>query len=147
MPFPETRVTLIHRLVGGHAENDWHQFMSDYWRPIRRFAMRIGKLQASDADDVASVTFQIIFRNQLLLRWTEDRSAKLRTLLCSVVRRELANRRRKKGNQQVQWDGQGPSPDLEGPLKFEVPADERDVFESLWLDEVLVRSLGSMRNR
>jgi len=94
MSFPRTRLTLIERLTSGTAEDDWRDFMVDYWRPVCRFAARWGKLNADDAEDVASVTFQVLIGGNLLARWTQNRSAKLRTLLCSVVRNVLSNRAR-----------------------------------------------------
>ena len=87
MSFPETRHTLIHRLATGNTEADWQEFLNDYWAPVCRFAQRRAGLRLEDAEDTASLTFEALISNQLLVRWVAKRSAKLRTLLCSVVRK------------------------------------------------------------
>jgi RNA polymerase sigma factor (sigma-70 family) len=94
MTFPETRLTLIQRLAAAENEDDWRSFLRDYWGPICRFALRFGAHTMDDAEDVASETFEILWTNRLLVRWVSHRSAKLRTLLCGVVRKILANRGR-----------------------------------------------------
>lgn len=94
MAFPETRQTLIRRIAASGDEESWRQFLGDYWRPVYRFAARWGELSAEDAEDVASTTFEIIIRKQLLARWLSNRAARLRTLLCGVVRNVIANQSR-----------------------------------------------------
>lgn len=94
MSFPATRHSLIQRLVITGAEEDWRQFVEDYWPPVCRFAAKWGRLQFEDAEDVGSVTFQVVITGQLLQRWLQQPTAKLRTLLCSVVRNVLSNRAR-----------------------------------------------------
>jgi len=91
MSFPETRHSLIKRIVTDSLEDDWRQLLGDYWRPVCRFAARGGKLNIDDAEDVASLTFEAIIRNQLLSRWISNRQSKLRTLLCAVTRNVLSN--------------------------------------------------------
>src|SRR5262245_38766762 len=94
MGFPQTRHTLIQRIAAGGDNEDWREFLADYWGPVCRFALRSAKLTLEDAEDIASQTFEAVLRNQLLARWVANRSAKLRTLLCAVVRRVIANRQR-----------------------------------------------------
>jgi DNA-directed RNA polymerase specialized sigma24 family protein len=94
MTFPETRLTLIQRLASGGSTDDWQVFMRDYWGPVCRFAMRSGAGQLSDAEDVAAQTFEVLLENRLLDRWNSNRSARLRSVLCSVTRKILANRNR-----------------------------------------------------
>ena len=53
MVFPQTRVTLIQRLASGGSEEDWGQFLSDYWGPVCRFSLRWGVGTVDDAEDVA----------------------------------------------------------------------------------------------
>ena len=60
--------------------------------PVSR--CRSGAGQLSDAEDVASQTFEVLWESRLLVRWIANRSAKLRSLLCSVTRKTLANRKR-----------------------------------------------------
>ena len=147
MSFPQTRLTLIRRLADGGGDDDWRQFVTDYWRPVCRFAGRWGNLQPSDAEDVAGATFETLIRNRLLSRWSNERTAKLRTLLCAVVRRQLANRRRSKQNQQQQFPS-APTTDFnESPTEVDVPNVEREAFEELWVDEILARSLDSVQQR
>jgi RNA polymerase sigma factor (sigma-70 family) len=94
MTFPLTRFTLIARLAAGGGEADWREFIQDYWGPVCRFARQRGNLTAEDAEDVAAETLEAIVKNDLLVRWSADRSAKLRTLICAVVRNVLSNRAR-----------------------------------------------------
>ena len=92
MSFPSTRLTLIHRLAEGGSEDDWARFLKDYWGPLCRFCLRHGARDLDEAEDVASQTFEVVWTNRLLDRWRSNRSAKLRALLCGVVRHLLANR-------------------------------------------------------
>jgi RNA polymerase sigma factor (sigma-70 family) len=94
MTFPETHHTFIQRLASQGKEDDWRRFMDDYWFPVCRFATRSGRLKPDEAEDVASITFAGVIQNNLLSRWVNNPSAKLRTLLCSVVRNVLSNRAR-----------------------------------------------------
>ena len=94
MSFPSTRLTLIHRLAEGGSEDDWGRFLKDYWGPLCRFCLRHGARDLNEAEDVASQTFEVLWTNRLLDRWRSNRSAKLRALLCGVVRHLLANRHR-----------------------------------------------------
>lgn len=94
MTFPETRLTLIQRLASRGDEHDWQSFLTDYWGPVCRFALRWGAPSPSDAEDVAAEAFEVLWTNRLLVRWISNRSAKLRTLLCAVVRNILSNDRR-----------------------------------------------------
>jgi DNA-directed RNA polymerase specialized sigma24 family protein len=94
MTFPETRLTLIQRLAVGGSSDDWRVFLKDYWGPVCRFAMRSGAGQISDAEDVAAQAFEVVLINGLLGRWIANRTARLRTVLCSVTRKILANRHR-----------------------------------------------------
>ncbi|MBU4271254.1 MAG: hypothetical protein KKE86_04830, partial [Planctomycetes bacterium] len=94
MGFPQTRLTLIQRLTSGGAEEDWQNFLKDYWGPICRFSLRRGARNLDDAEDVASETFEALWEQRLLVRWVANRSAKLRTLLCCVVRNILSHRNR-----------------------------------------------------
>ena len=94
MSFPATRHSLIQRLAVAGADEDWRQFLEDYWPPVCRFAARWGRLRFEDAEDVSSATFQVVIAGQLLQRWLQQPTAKLRTLLCSVVRNVLSNRAR-----------------------------------------------------
>jgi RNA polymerase sigma factor (sigma-70 family) len=94
MAFPETRMTLIRRLASGGSEEDWRSFLGDYWGPVCRFALRFGARNLDEAEDVAAEVFEALWANRLLVRWVSARTAKLRTLLCRVVRNILANRSR-----------------------------------------------------
>jgi DNA-directed RNA polymerase specialized sigma24 family protein len=94
MSFPETRLTLIQRLSTGGTAEDWQDFLGDYWGPVCRFALRSGAGQLNDAEDVAVQTFEVLWESRLLVRWIANRTARLRSLLCSVTRKILANRHR-----------------------------------------------------
>ena len=148
MGFPQTRLTLIRRLSGGGGEDDWQQFLTDYWGAICRFASRWGGLSPEDAEDVASKTFEVILLNRLLARWCADRSAKLRTLLCSVARNVLSNRARvsqgrKRRLQEYLEKGRG-----DGALRVDgspdPTADQTDAFYSAWVENLLQQSVDSL---
>jgi RNA polymerase sigma factor (sigma-70 family) len=140
MSFPETRHTLIQRLVASGTEGDWRQFLQDYWGPVCRFAARRGCNNLADAEDVASQTFQALLTNQLLARWMTTQSAKLRTLLCAVVRNVISNRfhgeQRRQRLIQEHLDQGG---DLSGLI--DAPVEQIDAFYAAWVDEVLARSV------
>ena len=82
MSFPQTRLTLVQRLVTDGHEEDWRQFLTDYWGPICRFALRWGAGTMHDAEEVASQTFEVIWRNRLLERWVSNRSARSSVTSC-----------------------------------------------------------------
>jgi DNA-directed RNA polymerase specialized sigma24 family protein len=140
MPFPETRLTLVERLAGGGSEDDWQSFLRDYWGPVCRFALRWGAHGIEEAEDAAAVTFEVLWQNQLLVRWVSNRSARLRTLLCAVVRNVLSNRNRKLA-------GQGRTlrelaTELENELR--TTAKEPDAFYAAWVEDLVQRSVESL---
>jgi RNA polymerase sigma factor (sigma-70 family) len=100
MAFPQTRLTLIQRLASGGGDEDWRRFLSDYWGPICRFALRWGARNLDEAEEVASHAFAVIWENRLLDRWVSNRSARLRSLLCAVVRNVLSNSGRVRAGRQ-----------------------------------------------
>jgi DNA-directed RNA polymerase specialized sigma24 family protein len=140
MSFPETRLTLIQRLVAEGGEEDWRTFVGDYWGPVCRFAQRWGAVHMDDAEDVALETFEILWRSGLLVRWMQNRSAKLRTLVCSVVRNNLANRGRvRAARQRIASELCEVSSDSEACAK-----QGDDVFYDAWVEDLLDRALKSL---
>lgn len=135
MAFPETRLTLIHRIAAGDDEVAWKQFLTDYWRPICLFALRIGSLRWEDAEDVAGQTLQVLSRKELLLRWLEAPEARFKTLVCSVVRNLVSNwvrsdraRVRRLKEYAGEWDA----------VANEKPrAEDVSAFYGIWADELL----------
>jgi RNA polymerase sigma factor (sigma-70 family) len=91
MTFPDTRVSLIRRIDETGDEASRNQFDASYWRATCRFAMRMGSLQWSDAEDVASSVFEILYRKSLLESWLSRPDARFKTLLCTVVRHVVQN--------------------------------------------------------
>jgi RNA polymerase sigma factor (sigma-70 family) len=148
MNFPTTRYTLIQRIATSTAESDWAVFLTDYWRPICRFAARWGHLSLHDAEDVAAVTLETIIRNGLLARWTADRRARLRTLLCAVVRRILANRNRRQ-QKEADWIRHCMD-ELSAALRYEelaaetTASGEADAFYQAWAEELLQAAVESL---
>lgn len=137
MAFPETRLTLIQRLATGGSNADWQMFLSDYWGPVCRFALRWGAMHRDDAEDLASQTFEAVLRQKLLTRWMDHRTARLRTLLCSVVRHLLANRARvRRGHEQ-------PAGDLWDESDRAL-AEQTDSFYAAWADDQLQRAVEAM---
>ena len=146
MSFPNTRHTLIQRLAVGGDDADWRQFHRDYWGAVCRFAQYAGGLNATDAEDVASESFNAILQGRLLERWSESRQSKLRTLLCAVVRNVIANRRRvdlgraanlqQHGNELRRYrDG--------GEIDRDIHRDE-DLFYAAWADDLVNRTVNSL---
>lgn len=148
MNFPTTRYTLIHRLATGAAEEDWVLFLADYWRPLCRFAARWGRLTLSDAEDVAAVTLQVLIRNGLLERWVGDRRARLRTLLCGIVRRAIANcsRRQEREERRLREyvHEAGMLGGIEDLCDESIPGDEADAFYQAWAEELLQSAVESL---
>jgi len=148
MNFPTTRYTLIHRLATGAAEEDWALFLADYWRPLCRFAARWGRLNLDDAEDLASLTLQVLIRNGLLERWVGDRRARLRTLLCGVVRRAISNHTRKKSREGRHLREYHKEMSLLGRIDElydeSIPGDEADAFYQAWAEELLQSAVESL---
>jgi RNA polymerase sigma factor (sigma-70 family) len=141
MPFPQTHLTLIERLAGGGGgESDWKEFFDDYWGPVCRFARQRGNLSPEDAEDVASESLEAIVRNNLLARWSADRSSKLRTLICAVVRNILANRARLTSGREKVVRGHLGALDRYLNLADSAPeetAPEVDAFYAAWAEDLL----------
>lgn len=148
MSFPATRHSLIQRLVITGAEEDWRQFVEDYWPPVCRFAAKWGRLQFEDAEDVGSVTFQVVITGQLLQRWLQQPTAKLRTLLCSVVRNVLSNRARiDLGRQRLLRENRELLQTLAvTAIDGDDPAatETQDAFYEAWVEELVSSTLRSL---
>lgn len=149
MGFPQTSQTLIQRLASKGEERDWHEFLADYWGPVCRFAMRGEQMTLEDAEDVAAQTFATLVQNQLLVRWASDRSAKLRTLLCTVVRNVRANRARINEGRVRLLREHGGRLDERGALplvpSLDATKEEDDAFYAAWVDELLQQAVESLR--
>ena len=133
MSFPQTHLTLIERLAASGSQEDWRGFFRDYWGPVCRFALRLGARDLHEAEDIAAQAFETIWRNRLLHRWVTHQAAKLRALLCAVVRRVASNRHRSQ-SRRARWEA-GAAPDVE---ELEQPAAEaEDAFYAAWVEEVV----------
>lgn len=139
MSFPETRPTLIQRIVAEDQESDWRQFLNDYWGPVCRFAAQRGSLSLADAEDVASNTFQALLTNRLLARWIDNRSAKLRTLLCAVTRNVMSNRARvEQGRARLLRDHLERGGELGG---LDAPVEQVDAFYTAWVEDLVEQAV------
>jgi len=153
MSFPETRPTLIARLADGGDGTAWEQFLNDYWGPIVRFAVRIGRLPVDQAEDAASETLLVIFRSKLLLRWQNSPTGKLRSLICGVTRNLLANRQRvEQGRRNLLADlaEQGGVPGALPVYDSPEPAaanDDEDIFYQSWADDLLAQAMRAVREQ
>jgi RNA polymerase sigma factor (sigma-70 family) len=145
MSFPQTRHTLIQRIATQGDESSWREFLTDYWGPVCRFASWHGRLQFDEAEDVAAQTFLALVQNRLLARWVAQRSAKLRTLLCGVVRNVLANRARvQEGRERLSREHAGRLDDrafLPVVSWPEAPAEQVDAFYAAWVEELLQQAV------
>jgi RNA polymerase sigma factor (sigma-70 family) len=140
MSFPETRLTLIQRLTAGGTAEDWQDFLGDYWGPVCRFALRSGAGQINDAEDVAVQTFEVLWESRLLVRWIANHTARLRSLLCSVTRKILANRHRvRAGRDRLARD----VADSWG--QAETTEDQQtEVFYAAWVEDLLRQAVESI---
>lgn len=141
MAFPETHVSLIRRIVATGDSASWDQFVANYWRASSRFAMRIGNLQLSDAEDVSSKVFEILYRKSLLESWLSRPDARFKTLLCTVIRNVVRNSvrsRQAESRRTIQ-----PIQDV-GDLGDPVTSDEVDLFYAIWGDELLKNAVKSL---
>lgn len=137
MSFPQTRLTLVQRLAAGGSAEDWGSFLKDYWGPVCRFSLRFGAQNLEDAEDVASQTFQALWENRLLVRWVSHRSAKLRTLLCGVVRKILSNRNRvRAGRDRLAREMAECVKELERAKQ-----EQTDAFYAAWVEDVVQRAV------
>ncbi|MCE9545065.1 MAG: sigma-70 family RNA polymerase sigma factor [Planctomycetia bacterium] len=150
MTFPETRQTLIRRLATASSEHDWGEFLSDYWGPICRFAARRASLSEADAEDVASQTFAALLSGELLVRWQTNRAAKLRTLLCTVVRNVLSNQTRVQSGRERLLKQHAEQAASDGPLPvattLETSEEQIDAFYAAWVEDLLARSVDKLRD-
>ena len=150
MSFPDTRPTLIARLASGGSDADWQQFVSDYWGPVVRFISRAGQLPADQAEDVASETFLVFVRSPLLARWVGTPTARLRSLLCGVVRNVLSNRRRvDQGRMQalrraIEAGDLPAMPTSAAGDAAEPAVSDVDTFYAAWVDELLASTMRSV---
>lgn len=138
MTFPETRHSLIQKIALGGDDAAWREFLQDYWGPVCRFARRRGNLKLQDAEDVASQVFEAFLRNRLLVRWADSPVAKLRTLICTVVRNVLSNRARVLEGRARLLDAQPfTTPQIAAESGSTTPTEEDDIFYADWVDELL----------
>jgi RNA polymerase sigma factor (sigma-70 family) len=148
MAFPVTRHTLIQRLAQGGGGDDWLDFHRDYWGVVCRFAKSAGQLSFEDSEDVASEVFETILRAKLFQRWSESRTAKLRTLICSVVRNVLSNRSRvAQGRARVVRDhlGQLDRYQPHSPSEPEDPSPEQiDAFAAAWAESLVQTAIDDL---
>ena len=137
MSFPQTHLSLIQRLASGGTEEDWQGFLKDYWGPICRFSLRYGARDLDNAEDVASETFEVLWEQRLLVRWASNRSAKLRTLLCSVVRNILSHRNRVRTSREQRQE------DLAEHLDgLNRTSDKHvDAFYAAWVEDVVQQAV------
>jgi DNA-directed RNA polymerase specialized sigma24 family protein len=87
----QTRHTLIRRIAQGGSDDDWQVVVTDYWRAVCEFVARRASLSYQDAEDVASKTFEVLVRKELLVKWQSEPTAKLRTLICRISLNVLSN--------------------------------------------------------
>jgi len=138
--FPDTRRTFVERLACEGREEDWRCFLQDYWGPVCRFALRWGAGNLTAAEEVAAQTFEVLWENRLLARWVATPAARFRSLLCGVVRKTLANRRRLEANRQRL--AAEVAEFLSGP--DESADDPDDPFYMAWAEALLQRAMEAL---
>lgn len=148
MSFPQTSKTLIVRIASGGSEQDWARFLNDYWLPVCRFAQRRAGLSPADAEDVAGEAFEVILRKRLLGQWAADRSSKLRTLLCTVVRHILSNRARVQQGRRRLLEAKAAEPGAGEQLPVfkdaEASTEDEDRFFASWVEGILYKAVESL---
>lgn len=142
MAFPDTRLTLIERLANNGDETDWSEFVCDYWGPVCRFVRRQSGLTHEDAEDIASLTFEITFKKKLLEKWVSNRSAKLRTLLCAVIRNTTSNLVRvREGRARLLRDEADRFDERFVLRDLGVPSDQERLFYDDWAAEIIRQAM------
>lgn len=148
MTFPQTSKTLILRVANAGCQEDWRRFLNDYWHPVCRFAQQRAGLDIADAEDVASECFEALLRNRLLQRWLVDRSSKLRTLLCTVVRHVLGNRARVQQGRRRLLAENAPEllsrADIPTIRAFDQQAECTDWFYAAWVEKILLHAVETL---
>jgi RNA polymerase sigma factor (sigma-70 family) len=139
MTFPHTRLTLIQRLASGGSEDDWRGFLQDYWGPVCRFALRSGAHGLPEAEEIASQTFEVLWENRLLNRWVSNQAAKLRSLLCSVVRQTLATQNRTRARREHLHEDI-----LRHSAGGETSSPDGDIFYAAWVEEVVEQAVEAL---
>ena len=125
--FPKTSFTRIVDLVKDGGEDEWRSFVSDYWVPVYRFSLHRGA-RRDDAEEITLEVFEELWKQDLLRRWTIDRAAKLRTLICTVARNKIVERfRKRKPNEAIVVEPSDTS-------------DDPDCFYAAWAEDLLVRT-------
>ncbi len=137
MDFPETRISFVERLAKYGNDADWRAFLLEYWLPVHRFARSRGA-SAADADEVTAETFEVLWENRLLFRWTSSPVARLRTLLCSVVRKILANRFRQDARRRVIQN------EKRLVLDATLSQADTDIFYAAWADGLVRHAVESL---
>jgi RNA polymerase sigma factor (sigma-70 family) len=141
MSFPDTRLSLIRRIVATGDAASWDEFVASYWRAVCRFAMRLGNLQWADSEDVASLVFEALFRKSLLESWLTRTDARFKTLLCTVVRNVVQNTNRANRTAARQIDDQFE----QALLKTDgVDPQDADAFMAIWADELIQSTVRSL---
>jgi DNA-directed RNA polymerase specialized sigma24 family protein len=89
---------------------------------------------------VASQTFEVLWENRLLVRWVSHRSSRLRSLLCGIVRKLLANRNRTRENRERL------SRELAEHIgQFCAVQDEQtDAFFAAWVEDLVRQAVESL---
>jgi RNA polymerase sigma-70 factor (ECF subfamily) len=88
-PSPETRQSLLVRLVDRADEEAWHEFAQIYGPVVYRLALRKG-LQHADAEDLAQQVLTAVSR--AIDRWqTDPTRAKFRTWLHRIAHNMIVN--------------------------------------------------------
>jgi RNA polymerase sigma factor (sigma-70 family) len=147
--FPETRHSLIQRLVNSATNDDWRQFHADYWSPLCPFAMKWGPLNFSDAEDLASQAFEVLLTGTLLGRWVETRQSRLRTMLCAVMKNLIGNRLRvNAGRDRIHREAGNLLVEL-GTVQQESAtpnsSPETDLFYCGWVESILETTLNTIQ--
>ena len=141
MAFPDTRLSLIRRIVATGDATSWDEFVASYWRAVCRFAMRLGNLQWTDSEDVASQVFEALFRRSLLESWLTRPDARFKTLLCTVVRNVVQNTNRANRTAARHIDG----PFQQALLQTDgVDPQDDDAFMAIWAEELIQSTVRSL---
>ena len=99
-----------------------------------------GDRSLDDAEDVASETFEALWEQRLLVRWVSNRAAKLRTLLCTVVRNILSHRNRVRVSREQRL--RDVSEHMNGLNRM--PAEQADAFYAAWVEDVVQQAVESL---
>ncbi len=108
----DTRESLLDRLKVEGAHDAWREFFHLYWRPILRYARKLG-LGEHEAQEILQETMVALMRQLPQFAYDPQRG-RFRNFLLTIVHRKALNYlRRESKRSELPWDGKGENRSLD----------------------------------